>query len=47
MSAYVAGRESAYLEGLNAAQRDAVWITTAGAIADHCLALPVGVVPGG
>ena len=30
-----------------AAQRDAVWITTAGAIADHCLALPVGVVPGG
>lgn len=30
-----------------AAARDAIWITTAGAIADHCLALPPGIVPGG
>jgi peptidoglycan/xylan/chitin deacetylase (PgdA/CDA1 family) len=28
-----------------AAQRDAIWFTRAGAIADHCLALPAGVVP--
>ena len=30
-----------------AARRDDVWITTAGAIAEHCLALPKGVVPRG
>ena len=30
-----------------AASRDDIWITTAGAIADHCLALPPGIVPGG
>ncbi|HEY1942097.1 MAG TPA: polysaccharide deacetylase family protein [Roseiarcus sp.] len=30
-----------------AAARDDIWITTAGAIAEHCLALPPGVVPGG
>jgi peptidoglycan/xylan/chitin deacetylase (PgdA/CDA1 family) len=29
-----------------AAGRDDVWITTAGAIAEHCLALPEGIVPG-
>ena len=29
-----------------AAARDDIWITTAGAIADHCLALPPGIVPG-
>ncbi len=29
-----------------AASRDDIWITTAGAIAQHCLALPAGVVPG-
>ena len=28
-----------------AAHRDAIWFTRAGAIADHCLALPAGVVP--
>ena len=30
-----------------AARRDDVWITSAGAIASHCIALPAGVVPGG
>jgi peptidoglycan/xylan/chitin deacetylase (PgdA/CDA1 family) len=30
-----------------AAARERVWITTAGAIADHCLALPRGIAPGG
>lgn len=30
-----------------AAHRDVVWITTAGAIAAHCLGLPPGFVPGG
>ena len=30
-----------------AAHRETVWITTAGAIAAHCLALPAGVVAGG
>ncbi len=30
-----------------AASRDDIWITTAGAIAEHCLALPKGIVPGG
>jgi len=29
-----------------AAAREEIWITTSGAIADHCLALPPGVVPG-
>jgi len=29
-----------------AASRDDIWITTAGAIAEHCLALPPGTVPG-
>jgi allantoinase len=29
-----------------AASRDDIWITTAGAIAEHCLALPPGIVPG-
>lgn len=29
-----------------AARRDEIWITTAGAIADHCLALAPGIVPG-
>ena len=29
-----------------AAARERVWITTAGAIADHCLALPPGIAPG-
>lgn len=29
-----------------AAQRDDIWITTAGAIADHIAALPEGIVPG-
>lgn len=29
-----------------AAGREDVWITTAGAIAEHCLALPEGIVPG-
>jgi allantoinase len=29
-----------------AAARDRVWLTTAGAIAGHCLALPPGIVPG-
>ena len=29
-----------------AAHRDEIWITTAGAIADHCLSLPEGTVPG-
>jgi peptidoglycan/xylan/chitin deacetylase (PgdA/CDA1 family) len=28
-------------------QREKVWITTAGAIASHCMALPAGIVPGG
>jgi allantoinase len=28
-----------------AAHRDAIWFTRAGAIADHCLALPKGIVP--
>ena len=27
--------------------RDKVWFTTAGAVAEHCLGLPKGVVPGG
>jgi hypothetical protein len=27
------------------ARRHDIWLTTAGAIADHCLALPVGIVP--
>ncbi len=30
-----------------AARRDEVWITTVGAVASHCLALPEGIVPGG
>jgi peptidoglycan/xylan/chitin deacetylase (PgdA/CDA1 family) len=30
-----------------AAHRDDIWITTAGAIAEHCIALPKGIVPGG
>jgi len=30
-----------------AAHRDVCWITRPGAIADHCLTLPAGVVPGG
>ena len=30
-----------------ARHRDRVWITTAGAIAEHCTALPAGIVPGG
>lgn len=29
-----------------AAFRDEIWITTAGAIAEHCLALPDGLIPG-
>jgi allantoinase len=29
-----------------AAARERIWITTAGAIASHCLALPPGIVPG-
>ena len=29
-----------------ARRRDKIWMTTAGAIADHCYALPSGVVPG-
>jgi allantoinase len=29
-----------------AAAREQIWVTTAGAIADHCLALPAGIVPG-
>jgi allantoinase len=29
-----------------AAARERIWITTAGAIAGHCLALPPGIVPG-
>jgi hypothetical protein len=29
-----------------AARRDRVWATTSGAIANHCLALPPGTVPG-
>lgn len=29
-----------------AACRDEIWITTAGAIAEHCLALPEGLIPG-
>ena len=29
-----------------ARRRDRVWITTAGAIANHCYDLPAGVVPG-
>jgi peptidoglycan/xylan/chitin deacetylase (PgdA/CDA1 family) len=29
-----------------AAARDKIWITTSGQIADHCLALPAGLVPG-
>jgi len=30
-----------------AERREQVWITTAGAIAEHCLALPPGTLPGG
>ncbi len=29
-----------------AEKRDDIWITTSGAIASHCLALPKGIVPG-
>jgi hypothetical protein len=29
-----------------AAHRDVVWITTAGAVAAHAMALPAGTVPG-
>ncbi len=29
-----------------AAARERIWLTTAGAIADHCYALPTGIVPG-
>ena len=32
--------------GVIAAQREAVWITTAGAIHDHCMTWPKGVIPG-
>jgi len=28
-------------------RRERIWITTAGAIADHCKSLPAGIVPGG
>jgi allantoinase len=33
------------LEHIGAA-RERIWVTTAGAIADHCYALPAGIVPG-
>ena len=29
-----------------AARRDVVWVTTAGAVFEHVLALPAGLVPG-
>jgi hypothetical protein len=29
------------------ANRERVWWTTPGAVADHCYALPAGIVPGG
>jgi hypothetical protein len=29
-----------------AAARERIWVTTAGGIAHHCLALPAGIVPG-
>jgi hypothetical protein len=29
-----------------AAHRDRIWVTTSGAIAEHCLGLPPGIVPG-
>jgi allantoinase len=28
------------------ARRDAIWLTTAGAIADHVISLPAGAIPG-